>query len=98
MRISDWSSDVCSSDLMQTYLHFDSDDFPVTQFGDLRALAAINKAARQMPAEIHDLRPRQFLDELFKPRPDAGQADDRRKKWKEDLRTHRRTQARALRK
>src|SRR3546814_18384116 len=43
MRISDWSSDVCSSDLLRTFLHFDLSDIGVAQatdhaLGDLDAV------------------------------------------------------------
>src|SRR3546814_13136991 len=41
MRISDWSSDVCSSDLIYEYINFIGKHESIAQFGDLQERTAV---------------------------------------------------------
>src|SRR3546814_2449112 len=71
MRISDWSSDVCSSDLLFTFAAPVAASSPEQQFGAVADLLSAGKAddAMQTLAQLNAQSPdfhlgRQFYDEL----------------------------------
>jgi len=56
--------------------------------GDLGCEAPVDQAARQVPQQVHHVRPREVPYHGPDPRPDAGQRRHRREQRKQDFWTH----------